>query len=313
VPVLEEKIEAHTAAKSSEGVQVFKGLLWREWLAHGNLLIGTLAIWLVCAWVLLIFFHPGFILGLGTLFAFVAGTTFGGAESSEGSEEFSFSLPPTRGERFLARMALGGGFLAIFLLLGNLTIALDLPQILWSLFVNSGFTEPFPPCRPRFLYVLAIALPLCVFAFSFAIAATAESSGLVSMGWLLGGLGAAAIMGLGFLLEWWLWEELNGYVACPALFALGALGLQTGYFAYGRKEGISRPAPLVRPTRWWFWILLLAGLLLLFLLFLWPSAPAPARLYAPTDVISDPALRRFELEKKLDKSSGKKNDGTEER
>ena len=236
--------------------KVFRGLLWRQWLAHGNTVLSFLALWLVCGWVLQIFFHPGWILGFGVLYAFWAGPALGGGDAAEGSEEFSFSLPPTRGERYLAGLALGGGTLLAFLVLGLLTIALDLPQILWGLFVNSGFTEPFPPCEPRFLYALAFFCPLAAFAFSFAIASAAESRGLISYVWLLSGLITGAVVGGGFLCEQWLWHELNGFVSCPALLALGALGLQAGYLAYVRKEGVSRPAPMGGKSRGWVWVVL---------------------------------------------------------
>ncbi len=36
-----------------------RGMLWREWLAHGEIVLGFLAAYLVLGWVLEIFFHPG--------------------------------------------------------------------------------------------------------------------------------------------------------------------------------------------------------------------------------------------------------------
>ena len=57
------------------------------------------------------------------------------------------------------RLALGSATVLLFTGVGVLAIALDLPQMLWGAFVNSGFTEPFPVCRPRLLYALAVACP----------------------------------------------------------------------------------------------------------------------------------------------------------
>jgi len=233
---------------------ILKGLLWREWLAHRNLLLGFLVAWLVLLWVLGIFFHPGFLIAFGVIFAFVVGPRLGGADAAEGSEEFSLSLPPTRSQRYLVRMGLG--LVSVFLLtgLGSLAIWLDLPQRLWSLVVESGFTEPFPPVGHGFLYLLAVVAPLGVFAFTFAIASVANSRGLVAGAGLGGALSAAILLALGLLAEYLLWQTLNGYITCPALAAVSTMVLLLGYLAYvRRKEGISRPSPIARGGRGW-WI-----------------------------------------------------------
>ena len=252
---------------SASGVNVLKGLLWREWIAHRSIVMIALAAWLVGGWVLLIFFHPAWILAFGVVYAWLAGQALGGADAAEGSEEFSFSLPPLRSQRYLVRLALGSGTVLLFTGVGVLAIALDLPQMLWGIFVNSGFTEPFSPCKPRFLYALAVACPLGAFAFTFAIATNASSRGLVSGSYLLGGLATGAVVILGFLSEHLLWAELNGFVSCPALLALGAGALLAGYQVYVRKEGISRPAPMAGGSRWWVLAIVLIGMIvgLLFL------------------------------------------------
>jgi hypothetical protein len=278
------------AAEGATGVSVYRGLLWREWLAHRNLIINALAVWLVCGWVLLIFFHPGFIIPFGVLYALVAGTLFGGGDAAEGSEEFSFALPPTRRERYLARMIFGGATVLGFAALGDVAIALDLPQQLWALFVNSGFSGPFRRCEPRFLHALAIALPFATFAFTFAM--TANAATRIQIGWtVLGLLLALAVMGLGFLGERFLWEELNGYVSVTALVALAPLGLLVGYLAYQRKEGISRPAPLAARSRWGPWLaaLIVVGAVL-GALFVWllADSPAPEATPASMPVVTDP-------------------------
>jgi hypothetical protein len=242
-----------------------RGMLWREWLAHGEIVLGFLAAYLVLGWVLDIFFHPGFVLGFGVIVAMFAGVVFGGGDAAEGSEEFAFALPPTRGERYVARLAFGGAVVGAFIITGLLSVALDLPQLVWSIFVNSGFTEPFPEARPRFIYALAFAIPAATYAATFAVAGVARTRGTVGVSWILGGLGAAAVMGAGFIVEGLLWENLNGYVSTPLLLAATALAAQGGYYAYTRKEGVSRPAPLAGGgSRWWLWIVVLLVIFFLF-------------------------------------------------
>jgi len=202
------------------------------------------------------------------IYALLAGPRLGGADAAEGSEEFAFALPPTRAERYLARLALGGSTVLLFTVLGVVTIALDLPQHVWGLFVNSGFTEPFPACKERFLYPLAVAIPFAVFAFSFALAATAGTRGLVGVSWFLGGALAGAALGLAFLGEWALWGEINGYISVLALFALAPLALLAGYLKYIVKEGVSRPAPAAGASSWWIWAIVLVLVLLVLGLFL---------------------------------------------
>jgi len=256
-----------------------RGMLWREWLAHGESVLGFLAAYLVLGWVLEIFFHPGFVLGFGAIVAMYAGVAFGGGDAAEGSEEFAFALPPTRGERYVAHLAFGGAVVGAFVIVGLLSVALDLPQLVWGVFVNSGFTEPFPEARPGFIYALAFAIPAAAYAATFAVASVAQTRGTVALSWILGGIGAAAVMGGGFIAEWLLWDELNGYVSTPLLLAATALAVQGGYYAYTRKEGISRPAPLAGGgSRWWLWIIVAAAVFLfLFVLLFAAGAPRKAR------------------------------------
>jgi hypothetical protein len=248
--------------------QAWRGLVWREWLAHGPLALNFLAAWLVCGWVLLLFFHPGWILGFGVLYAFFAGALFGGGDAFEGSEEFSFALPPTRGEQYLVRLAAGGAPLLLFTLVGLLAIGLDLPQAFWGLFVSSGYTEPFEPARPAFLqYGLAFAVPAAAYAFTYAVAALAGSRAAVMGSWLAGGLFTGGVVLGGLLLEAALWDRVNGFVTCPALLALAPLALLAGYVRYLRKEGVSRPSPLHAASRGWFWLILAVVIGLILIMF----------------------------------------------
>lgn len=247
---------------------VVKGLLWREWLVHRRWLMVMLCLWLIGQWILPMFWNPWVVLVFGAVFALWIGAAAGGFDAAEGSEEFSFALPATRGQRYLVSMALGGS--AILLLTGAslLAIGLDLPQRLWGIFVNSGFTEPCPPAE-GYTYALAFSVPVAAFAFSFAIAALERSRGFVLFAGLLGAVCAGAILGLGLLCERWLWGYFTGMVCSPALLALGAAGLFAGYLRYLRKEGISRPTPFAGAGGRWLWLVLgIAVFVILAVLFL---------------------------------------------
>ncbi len=146
------------------GTRVFRGLLWRHWLAGRWVIMSALTALLIGGWALMLFHHPGWIIGAGSIFAMIAGVIFGGVDAADGSEEFAFALPPTRSQRYLSGIFIGGGSVLAFCLIGTLSIALDLPQYAWSLVIDSGFTTPFGPWPEKYLYFLAVVIPLLVFA-----------------------------------------------------------------------------------------------------------------------------------------------------
>jgi hypothetical protein len=271
-----EQATSQVADGTRTGVNVVRGLLWREWLAHRGLVFGFLSAYLVLGWVLMIFFHPGFVIAFGVLVAILIAPAVAGSDAAEGSEEFAFSLPPRRAERYLVRMGFAGAVMLAFTLFGCLSIALDLPQMFWGIFVNSGFTEPFPGVDPLFLYPLAVAVPFAAFAFTFAIAAVASRRGLVAWSWLLGLFGAGAVLVLGFLCESALWDKLNGYVSITLLAALSAAGLFAGYCACVRKEGVSRPASMQGGGLWWLWLIIIViAIFFIMSALFWFAAKAP--------------------------------------
>ena len=253
------------------GMNVLKGLIWREWLRMRGLVVGALAIWLTLIWVLLIFCHPGLVLAFGVIYVLIGAAGFAGGDALEGSEEFAFSLPPTRGEQYLAKLALGLGTTAAFTALGVLSIALDLPQLIWSVFVNSGFTEPFPVCDEPMVYGLAIAVPVACFACTYAMSANAGTRTMVMVSAFLGVLLAAALMGGGFIAEYALWEAVNGYISIPALLAVAPMALLAGYGFYVRKEGVSRPTPIAGRTGAWVWVVVIVVVVFLLLAFVFLS------------------------------------------
>lgn len=262
-------------------VRVWQGLLWCEWFAHSKLLLVFLAGWLVTVWTLPLFAQPEWGLVFAIVYAFLAGPAYGGGDIIEGTEEFSFALPATRTERYLARLAIGGGSVLLFSVLDLLALGLDLSQALARLYLDTGLIRPRQVAQPGLLYGLVLAFPFAVFAFSFAGAAVARARPLVFTAWFWAGLVALSIMRVGFQYEEMRWTRINGVVACPALVMLGGVALVGGLFGFRRKEIGPAVAPLQLPGRWWAWALVfLLGLGLALLLLYWLARDLPAVLAA---------------------------------
>jgi hypothetical protein len=242
---------------------IMRGLVWCEWYMHSKLLLFFLSSWLVCVWVLPVFVNPAWILLFGAVFAVVAGPVYGGSDTIEGCEEFTFSQAPTRRERYLARLATGGGALLTITAIDLLALGLDLPQVLAKLSVASGLIRPWPVVRSGLLYGLVLALPVAVFAISFVIAAITRSRAAVFGAPFWAVLIGLATLRLGFWYEELVWERLNGWFSCPLLIGMAILAVWGGYYAYERKEIGQQNTPLAIPVRWWLWIVLfVAGLVL---------------------------------------------------
>jgi hypothetical protein len=238
-------------------------LLWCEWFAHSRLLLSFIAAWLAGVWVAPFFVSPGWILLLGGVYALIAGPIYGGGDTLEGCEEFTLALPPTRRERYLARLTVGAGTLILLTALDLLALGLDLPQFLAKVYVDAGLVRPWPVMKPGLLYGLVLALPLAVFAFSFALAAVTHSRMLVWTTSFWATVLALGILWLGFWYEEFVWDKLNGYFACPLLTVFGLASLVAGDRAYARKEVGHQSVPLSVPPRLWLWIFLfIAGVLL---------------------------------------------------
>jgi hypothetical protein len=236
----------------------FRGLLWCEWFAHSRLLLAFLVLWLAGVWLLPLFTHSGWILFVAAGFAFVAGPVYGGGDTIEGCEELSFSLPATRAERYLARLAVGGGALLVLTVLDLLALGLDLPQVLARLYLDTGLLKPLPVLKPRLLYGLVLAFPFAVFCFSFAASAVSHSRMLILTAWFWSCLTALAVTHFAFRYEEFLWGELNGFCSAPLLMGLGLASLWAGYRAYLVKEIGHHHQPLTLPPRFWLWLIMLA-------------------------------------------------------
>jgi hypothetical protein len=200
-------------------LSVFKGLLWTEWYSHSKLLLSFLALWLACVWVLPAFAHPGWILLIGVVYAFLAGPLYGGGDVIEGCEEFTFRFPRRAGTLGAADNERG---CASSTVLNLLSLGLDLSPALARLYIRTGLIQPLPVLRSGWLYGLVFAIPFAVFSFSFSLSAVVHSRFLILTAWLWGGLCALAVLYLGLLYEDVVWKEMNGFFSCPFLMILGS-------------------------------------------------------------------------------------------
>lgn len=214
-------------------------LIRQEWYLSRGPVILLATIWLVGLWVLVIFNHPAWLLAIGLCHVLFVSPGQAGRDIIDGTEEFSFALPPGRSPLYLARIVPGLAFLLANGLLGGLAIAYNLPQHLWALCFSGGLTDPFAPVtggRWYDSYVIAVLLPCAGHAVTVALAANASSRSTVSYAGVLGIIAAASVMAVGFFLESLLWQELNGFIAGPALLATAVLDLLAGHQVYRRKE-----------------------------------------------------------------------------
>jgi hypothetical protein len=235
--------------------RAWQGLLWAEWYAHSKLLLCFVVLWLLLVWTLPLFAHPGWILLLGGVYAIFAGPAYGGGDVLDGSEEFIFSLPPTRAERYCARVFLGAGTLVLLTGINLLALGIDLPQVLAGLYVKTGIIQASHVIRPGWLYGLVFAFPFALFSFSFVLASLTHSRVLILTGWFWALLAALLVLQLCFWYEQLVAEKLTGFFACPVLLACGSAALVMGYRGYREKEIDRTFVPLVLPGFWWLWIL----------------------------------------------------------
>ncbi len=218
--------------------RTWAGLALHEWLPVSRLHGGFFIAWLAGFWILQLVDHPGGLIALGLLYTVIVTPGLAGRDVINGTEEFSFSLPPGRGPLFLLRMGIGLAFLVVTTGLGSLAMALDVPQALWSLVATSGITEPSRPVSPGYLYSMALLVPLAAFAGTFTIASLAGSRGTVWFSWIGGLIGTGVLVYLMLLAESLVWNNPIGWFACVALVLVSVLVLLYGYTAYLGKEAV---------------------------------------------------------------------------
>ncbi|PCJ61293.1 MAG: hypothetical protein COA79_06850 [Planctomycetota bacterium] len=242
--------------------QVIKGLLYREWLQHKTIFEGLFCISVIGIFVLLIISSPAVILIGGIVYACILAHALAGADIAEGSEEFAFSLPITRLQRFWVRLTFGGLVIFCFCSFSILAIGLNLPQLLWGLFVETGMTEPFsaftsdsyiqigiigaslidPPPQYPILYCLQpIMIPTAVFILCFSLRSISTSK--TGLSWLLALFLTFScflfidIMNLGSS------PDLStDYVVYMLLATITISLLLYSANRFSKKEGLSRPA-----------------------------------------------------------------------
>lgn len=245
-----------TPQNSQNQQSVFRGLLWAEWFAHSRLLLIFLCLWIVSAWTLPVFGSSGWILMLGGVYALLAGPAYGGGDILDGCEEFSFALPATRSERYLARLIVGGGTLLLLTAINLLAIGVDLAQVLAKFYVATGLVQPVTNPKTGVLYGLILTIPLAAFACSFALSSITSSRWIIISAPFWSALVPLALLQLGFWCEELIWKKLTGFIACPVLLAAGAIALLAGHANYRRKEIGPATSPITLPGRWWLWIIL---------------------------------------------------------
>jgi hypothetical protein len=225
--------------------RILQGLFWRDWLLHKMELIWIFSAWLFGVWVFPI--QPMyFLLPFGVISACILGPSLGGADAAEASEEFSFSLPPTRAQRYLVRFVLGGTLLVVLMAGGVLAACFDLPQALWGLIFEAGYTHPFEQPKSTVIYGLAFTGTVAVYADCFAAGACSRSPH--GMGWIwLRGLVVGTVVGfVGLFVESLVFRSgPTGTISCPVFGAWGLFRVYCSYRDYGRKEGVSGLPPLV--------------------------------------------------------------------
>ncbi len=242
--------EPPTAEEGLRPIAWWRALIWGEWFAHSRLLLGFLLGWLAMVWLLPLVAHPLWILGYGLLVAVIAGPAFGGADVIAGCEEFSFSWPVPRRQRFVARLMVGGGSLVTVSLMGVLALEGNLSDVLLRVFVTSGLPA-VQISQPILLYGLVLVVPFNVFALGFALSALARSRSVALLSWIWGVLGALIVLRGAVQLEEMRFDRLNGYISVPALALVSLLVLWVASRFYGRKEAGTDSGALRMPPGWW--------------------------------------------------------------
>lgn len=244
-------------------------LLRREWNDAAAFYRTFALLWIIGLWILPVLGHPLFVLWSGLILVFLLTPAQAGVDVLDGTEEFTFSQPPTRAEVFLSRILPGAIFLVVTGVVGVLAIGFDLPQKFWSIFFSGGLTQPFRPVKEVYWYPLAVLLPLAAHAIAGGFAALAITRQQVLWAGIFGVLGAWAIAGGALAIEQGLANRLNGWVSAPALVAAIAGVSMFAFRAYQAKEATRAGAgaaslPVRRRGGWgWFLVALIVLLLVL--------------------------------------------------
>ena len=256
-----------SARPSGENHRALALLLAHEWSANRRI-FGLLGVaWFCGLWILVLFNHPAWLLVPAGFCVIMATPARAGADVLDGTEEFSFSLPPGRGPLFLARVLPGLGFILATGITGGLAIALDLPQALWSLVFSGPLTEPFARVEDREWYFLAVLYPLAAHAWTAVLAAMTTSRSMVMLAWFWGASAAALAGSIAAMVEQLVWNDTNGLLAIPVLLALTVGVLLAGHRAYLGKEATRSAGTPTSGLPKLILILLIIGIVFLLLSF----------------------------------------------
>ena len=228
----------------------WRGLVWGEWFAHSRLLLGFLAAWLVAIWMLPKVAHPLWILALAGAVAVIVGPAFGGSDVMGGCEEFSFSQPATRKQRFDARLVVAMGCLLTFTGMNMVALSPVLPDLILSFFVSTGIAA-VELRRPELLYGVVLAVPCAALAVGFSVAALATTRAVAYTAWVWGALSALTGLRAGLSLEDYFWDRLNGRVTVPLLTVMAVVTLGIARRLYCEKEAGRASSPLRLPISGW--------------------------------------------------------------
>ena len=220
------------------------GIIWREKLDYGKILINFLSIWVAAQFVLQIFFHPGFILGFGCIYALIIGIKAGGNEVSDGAEEFNFSLAAPRSVRFKVKYTYGLKPLLLILTLGLLTIYFNLSQLFWGLFVETGLNNPYAGEKAKlFWYILSSMLPVCLYTIIFTVSICTYGRNYLNRavfaGVFISGLAVIAIA----ILYHYSGALVTNILTILILGLITAISISVSFKTYCFKEGMSLSRP----------------------------------------------------------------------
>lgn len=244
-------------AKAWNWQRRFLGLLWCEWYAHSRLILIFLVSWMVGVWVLSLTSNVVWIMLLGIIYSYFSGVLFGGSDVIQGMEEFSVSLPPSRGQRYIARLVVGGGSVILINSMSLLVLGTDLPQFLAGVTIESGLARTAIRSDLLPFYGILFGVPLVSFSICFVLSILGRSRMVVMVSWVWGALVTIFLLHFGIQYEEKVLGKFQGNVSIPLLFLVSFGVLVLGYRFFQVKDPGESGPPIAMPTRWWLWIILM--------------------------------------------------------
>lgn len=243
--------------KSWSWLRRFSGLLWCEWYAHSRLILIFLVGWLLGIWLLSLMVNAVWIIVLGVIYSYFAGVLFGGSDVIQGIEEFSLSLPPTRSQRYVARLIVGGGSVLLINTMSLVFLGSDLPQFIAGVTIQTGLAHDVSREGLYPFYGLLYGIPIVSFSICFVLSMLGRSRMIVMVSWVWGALVAIFLLHFGIYYEEAVLGEFTGRVSIPLLLLVSFGILVLGFrFFQSKQPGESGP-PIAMPARWWLWVVLM--------------------------------------------------------